>query len=120
MLGVLFSNIKMDKVELSESLKFDGVVLSKAIETTFGQRNTPLPTGIPNALTEQFTEDETKQKQWQSFLRKNRLDTSTSLKEIAEQIQKFLLPIIFNLLSGEEFNKIWSPEAGWTSQKTDY
>lgn len=98
---------------LSRDLEFDGMVLSKALETTFKQRNNPLPGDIPNALTERFTEDENKQKQWQAFLRKNRLDDSISLKDVVEQIRNFLLPLTSTLINGEVFTKLWSPETGW-------
>jgi hypothetical protein len=37
---------------LSRNLEFDGTILNKAIETTFKQRNTPLPTEVPNALSD--------------------------------------------------------------------
>jgi hypothetical protein len=98
---------------LSRNLEFDGAVLSRAVEITFKQRNTSLPSEVPNALTERFTEDGNKQKQWRAFLRKNRLDDSVGLKEIAEQIRHFLLPVASALVSGEEFAEVWSPEVGW-------
>lgn len=98
---------------LSKDLEFDGKVLSKAVKTTFKQRNTSIPAEIPNALTEGFTDDENKQKQWRAFLRKNRLDESISLGEAVEQIQNFLLPVSSALTDGEEFTKTWSPDTGW-------
>jgi len=98
---------------LSRSLEFDGDVLSKAIETTFRHRNTPLPEAVPNALTEKFTIDETKQKQWRAFLRKNRLEESMSLPETAKRIEEFLMPVVKSLTSGEGFPKSWKSSGGW-------
>lgn len=100
---------------LSQNLKFDGGVLSKAVETTFNRRNTPLPEAMPNALTEKFTGDETKQKQWQAFLRKNRLEESLSLREAAERIEEFLMPVVEALTSGENFTKNWLSSKGWNA-----
>lgn len=98
---------------LSKNLKFDGKILAEAISATFQRRHTSLPTQTPNALTERFTGDETKQKQWQAFLRKNRLDSSTNLTEVATQIEKFLMPVVSSLVSGNIFAKTWSIQEKW-------
>ena len=79
---------------LSRSVKFNSEMLTKAIEATFAQRNTPLPEMVPNALTKSFTANENKQKQWQGFLRKNRLEESMRLQEAAQLIKEFLMPLV--------------------------
>ncbi len=48
--------------------------LAQAITATFLRRGTDLPTGWPVGLTDSFAADASKQRQWQAFLRKNRLD----------------------------------------------
>jgi len=39
---------------------FDGVLLTQAIDATFGQRGTPLPIEAPLALTTAFSENQMK------------------------------------------------------------
>lgn len=79
---------------LSNSVDFDKAILGKAIRTTFERRRTALPVDIPIALTKAFTEEDTKKRQWQAFLRKNRLDTDLELKEAAKAISSLVLPLI--------------------------
>lgn len=79
---------------LSNSVDFDTAILGKAIRTTFERRRTALPVDIPIALTKAFTEEDTKKRQWQAFLRKNRLDTDLELKEAAKAISSLVLPLI--------------------------
>lgn len=100
---------------LSRTLEFDGAILTAAIETTFRLRRTSLPERLPNALTERFTGDENKRKQWRAFLRKNRLDDSIGLDETARQIEIFLMPVVYALNENESFTKQWSFVAGWNS-----
>lgn len=101
---------------LSRNLEFDGTILAAAVEATFRVRKTALPARTPNALTETFTNDHNKQRQWQAFIRKNRLDDSIDLKETAKQIENFLMPIVAALKSGENFPKAWSSSKGWRGQ----
>lgn len=100
---------------LSRNLEFDGAILAAAIETTFRMRQTSLPERLPNALSERFTDDENKRKQWRAFLRKNRLDDSMGLKETARQIEIFLMPVVYALNENESFTKQWSFASGWNS-----
>ena len=82
---------------LSTTLDVDYEVLAAAIHETFKRRHTALPSDTPAALTPAFTSDETKKRQWQAFLRKNRLDESLGLENVAEAINRFLLPLIINI-----------------------
>ena len=52
----------------------DDTLLAQAMAATFVRRDTSLPPGWPLGLTDQFAADAGKQRQWQAFLRKNRLD----------------------------------------------
>jgi hypothetical protein len=79
---------------LSTTLDLDNEVLAAAIRETFKRRHTALPSDTPTALTQAFTADETKKRQWQAFLRKNRLDESIGLDNVAEAISRFLLPLL--------------------------
>jgi hypothetical protein len=79
---------------LSKTANLDKAILESAIRPTFKRRLTGLPVDTPVALTSIFTEDETKKRQWQSFLRKNRLNLDLSLAEVAESISALVLPIV--------------------------
>jgi hypothetical protein len=60
---------------IAERFEVDVEVLAIAITATFERRKTAaLPAGMPLALSEVFAKDETKQRQWTAFLRRNRLD----------------------------------------------
>jgi len=99
---------------LSRNLEFDGQTLAEAFRVTFEERRTALPDRLPNALTDKFTFDATKQMQWQAFLRKNRLDTTTDLAAIAQQIENFLMPVVLTISEGKQFTKTWTAGAGWS------
>lgn len=81
---------------LLNNLELDKTTLTKAITETFQRRETEIPTETPVALTDKFTKDAEKQKQWQAFLRKNRLDETISLEKVAKEIEEFLLPILID------------------------
>ena len=99
---------------LSQNLEFDGTILAEALSTTFERRNTLLPVETPNALTERFIGDETKQRQWQAFLRKSRVEISMTLADVATQIENFLMPVISDLNDGKKTTKNWSAKTGWS------
>ena len=79
---------------LSQTVELNRDVLSNALRETFARRNTRLPNDTPTALTPIFTDDETKIKQWQAFLRKNRISGSVSLDKAASEITNLLMPLI--------------------------
>ncbi len=99
---------------LSQHLEFDGVVLSKAVQSTFEKRLTEIVGKIPTALTDRFANDDAHQKQWRAFLRKNELENGTpSFKEIQKRIIVFLMPIVNGLAQGDILSKQWSTGGGW-------
>jgi hypothetical protein len=56
----------------SHDFNFDRALLTDAIKSTFKRRRTDVPRDTPLALTEQFSRDSQKAKQWQAFLKKSR------------------------------------------------
>jgi hypothetical protein len=58
-LGLANSRMKdfYDLVILSRMFEFDGALLVRAMRATFDRRKTPLPSGLPIALTQAFTAD---------------------------------------------------------------
>ena len=51
----------------------DPVELHRAVQATFARRRLAIPEAIPVGLSDAFAQDVTKQKQWNAFLKKNRL-----------------------------------------------
>ncbi len=99
---------------LSQSFDFDGPTLFEAISRTFERRKTVLPDEVPSALTEQFSRDAAKMTQWKSFGKRLRARELPPLTEIAEQLEKFLWPVVQGVHRGE-FEKQWTPQNGWQS-----
>ena len=76
---------------LSRSYAFSGDRLARAIAATFARRKTPIPTDRPDALTEAFADDQSKQKQWASFV-DNLAVQPGPLDVVIEDLATFLLP----------------------------
>lgn len=55
---------------LLRDFNLDDAALANAIGATFTRRGTPLPSDVPPALTPAFSEDETKGRQWNAFIRR--------------------------------------------------
>lgn len=99
---------------LARKKQFDGPLLRQAIEATFKQRRTPLPSDIPVGLTAGFAMDKTKQTQWSAFLRKSRLETgATSLEEVVELIRSLLVPPTTAAAKREPFDQLWLAGGPW-------
>lgn len=79
---------------LAHRFEFDGPTLRKAIEATFARRQTNL-TQSPEAFTDAFANDPTKQAQWAGFLRRNGLTGITDqFSEVVAVIRKFIEPVL--------------------------
>lgn len=79
---------------LAHRFEFDGPTLRKAIEATFARRQTNLPQS-PEALSETFANDPTKQAQWAAFLRRNGLTGITNqFSEVVAVLRKFIEPVL--------------------------
>jgi hypothetical protein len=76
---------------LSQRFTF-GPELGRAIRATFARRATPVPEGLPLALTERFARDATKQTQWNAWVRKSRAPGAASLPEVVADLAAFLGP----------------------------
>jgi predicted nucleotidyltransferase component of viral defense system len=116
LLGI--SNTRMkdfyDLWYLSQNFTFQGSIIFQAIMATFDRRRTPIPTGIPLALTSEFADDETKQRQWLAFVRKGKLTSERLvLPETISLLQKFLMPPTTAIVEQVEFNLFWDVRLGW-------
>ena len=79
---------------LSQRFEFDGPTLRKAIDATFARRQTNLPP-LPEALTDAFANDPTKQVQWAAFLRRNGLTGLPGrFSEVVDVLRTFFEPVL--------------------------
>ena len=74
--GVENSRMKdfYDLKVLFEIFEFDKAVLRSAVRRTFERRQTPMPSGLPVALTDEFASNAKKIAQWKGFCRKSRIE----------------------------------------------
>lgn len=116
-LGIANSRMKdfYDLWKLSRDFAFDGLLLSEAIKKTFERRGTHLPTEkMPVAFTEEFYQDEIKQKQWKGFCEKNRRYIGDlSLREVCLVIAEFLMPVVQAIAQGKLLQEHWNPSGPW-------
>ena len=114
--GVFNSRMKdyYDVWFLCNEFQFEGANLKRAIESTFTRRKTKVPKEPPPSLKDDFFENSQKQDQWAGFLERNNLNSEDlSLREVVNELQKFLLPVFESINCGEAFEKRWIPEEGW-------
>ncbi len=116
MLGMANSRMKdfFDLWVLCDNFEFDGELLARAIQATFERRRTAIPRNIPAALTAEFHEDDSKQKQWKAFVAKGGL-TTPPLPDMIAELRTFLLPPSDASGSGESFQQKWIPPGPWQS-----
>jgi len=94
-LGIANSRMKdyFDLWVLHQHGEFDIEVLRQAIAATFARRGRLLPTSLPVGLSDEFSSDQSKQRQWQSFLKKNQLE-NMALADIVQSLRSWLLPLL--------------------------
>jgi predicted nucleotidyltransferase component of viral defense system len=89
---------------LAREFEFSGALLCEAIEATFQRRQTEIPLGVPPALTQEFSDDAQKRRQWQAFVKKSNLDHhGAELDQVTEELKKFLMPAVEALRASEPF-----------------
>ncbi len=123
-LGIANSRMKdfYDLWVMAHQFNFDGTTLSEAINNTFARRETPLPEQTPSGLSPEFHDDHHKRRQWNAFLRKGTLlstSTSQSLEQVCQHLEKFLMPPTMALINGRTFSKHWQPGGPWKIRTVD-
>jgi hypothetical protein len=114
-LGLLNSRMKdfYDIWFLSRKFDFKGETLVEAIEQTFEKRKTLL-TSDPTIFNPTFMKDDTKQVQWQGFIKKTKLaDTPASFEDIAAAIKVFLQPVLISMINRQTFRLFWAAPGPW-------
>ena len=99
---------------LARTLPFDGTMLSQAITATFARRQTTLPVDVPTGLTDRFAKDQTKQAQWNAFVRKGRIAIdSVTFEQVVEFLRTFLMPPTRAAARAEKFAAQWPVGGPW-------
>lgn len=113
-LGILNSRMKdfFDLWVLAKYSDFDGELLSRAIAATFKRRRTAFPEGIPIGLSDEFINDDQKNKQWLAFLRKNALDLML-LATVISDLREFLVPVLVAAAKSSGHDMAWRAGLGW-------
>lgn len=93
--------------------EIDGIILSQALKATFKRRKTTLPEGLPEGLGKAFSSNLVKQRQWMSFLKKNKPREKATLIEAVDEIQTFIMPVVKAIVNKKAFQMIWQPGKGW-------
>jgi predicted nucleotidyltransferase component of viral defense system len=115
-LGIANSRMKdfYDLWVISRDFEFEGALLSRAIKATFERRGTALPTEVPLALSDEFSEDPGKKTQWIAFLRRLRHEAGgTPLAKVTKALKEFLLPPVSAAERAEAFDRMWPPAGPW-------
>ncbi|MCB9111563.1 MAG: nucleotidyl transferase AbiEii/AbiGii toxin family protein [Anaerolineales bacterium] len=100
---------------LVRTFEFDTHNLQRAIKTTFGQRDTNLPTERPIGLTTTFGSNH--QTHWNGFLEKSKLETeeNNNFAKVIELLWEFIEPPLRNSVEEKRSNSRWYPKKGWKS-----
>ena len=116
-LGIINSRMKdyHDVMLISRRFEFSGETLARAFQATFERRNTPLPTGTPTGLSAEFGDDKEKQRQWNAYLSRMRIDDlPMSLTMMIMDLQKFVLPALGAAAGISPTPGRWNPASGWS------
>ncbi|MEK8025481.1 nucleotidyl transferase AbiEii/AbiGii toxin family protein [Pseudaquabacterium rugosum] len=111
MLGQANSRMKdfFDLAVIARRTELDGATLAAAIAATFARRQTALPAERPLALTREFSDDAAKQRQWQAFLNKSRIEAG-SLGDTVALLYDLLWPPTQVAAAGGQATSTWRPE----------
>lgn len=89
-LGLVNTRLKdyFDLAFILESERLDPDLLATAVERTFANRETPLPTALPDGLSVEF--GKAREVMWRAFLNRTRISENRSLSDIIELIRREL------------------------------
>jgi AraC-like DNA-binding protein len=119
-LGIINSRMKdyHDVILISRRFGFSSETLARAFRATFERRNTPLPSGTPTGLSEQFGDDDEKRRQWNAYVKRMGIDDlPMSLSAVISEIQKFVLPALGAAAGVAPLPGQWSPASGWSQRR---
>lgn len=98
---------------MSETFSFEGKSLQQAIETTFKNRDTDLPSERPASLSAEFAS--TNNTRWNNFLEKMNIPTTESadFANILERVWEFIDYPLQASLNQKQSPRSWIPHKGW-------
>lgn len=107
-----------DLWKLSQVFDFDGTLLTEAIKSTFKRRRTEVPGRLPLALTDEFSRDSQKARQWQGFLEKSGLEQDhRTLQAVAADLVKFLAAPLEAVRTSDSFTLMWPKAGPWHNDR---
>jgi hypothetical protein len=108
-LGLQNSRLKdfYDLYTIASSFTLMSNDLMKAINLTFGRREMVITNNQLFIFTNKFKLDDVKEKQWQLFLKKNRLVNELNFFEVMNRIESFLMPIYVGLEQNNSEARQW-------------
>jgi predicted nucleotidyltransferase component of viral defense system len=106
-LGMANSRMKdfYDIWMLITNFEFDGRVIQTAIERTFQNRSTELPTEKHIVFSDEFAEN--KRDQWSAFSKKVRDENAVAISQIIASMRDFFFPILHASQQGIVLKKKW-------------
>ena len=110
-IGVANTRLKdfYDLWHCAQTFAFRMPILRAAVHTTFAQRGTPLPTGVPGGLGDPFAA--AAQRQWRAFLTRDRMKAAPEdLAQVLDTLRTFLMPL---LDAAEPPDMTWPPGGPW-------
>jgi predicted nucleotidyltransferase component of viral defense system len=109
-----------DLLVLSRTFTFEGVNVRAAMAATFQRRGTTVPAGTPVGLSDMFAQDDSKKKQWKSFVRRSGLEKQVGeLREVLTELTAFVLPPLLAAATlTDKFDKRWHPGGPWENRSS--
>jgi hypothetical protein len=114
-LRAVFVDVLGDR-SIDDGVSFDvvglhaGPILTRALRATFVRRGTPLPIGLPLALTPEFADDRSKRAQWSAFLKKSGSRAAPSdFGEVVTVLAAFLEQPLAAALTAQAWLARWEP-----------
>jgi len=111
-LGIANSRLKdyYDLWFISRIFEFDRDSLFAAVQRTFERRNTPLPTGTPTGLTDQYAEQWNTR--WSAYLKREHMHAAPhQLHLLIADLREFLVPLTTK--SDAASHSHWKPGGPW-------
>ena len=103
---------------IARQFSFDGASLAAAVQATFNRRQTDIPKTVPTALSDEFSTDEHKIRQWNAFLARSQLEESPiELSRVIDELRIFLMPVVNSVVIAEDFNRSWEKGGPWAAKK---
>lgn len=99
---------------LSHQFAFQGEMLAEAIDQTFTKRGMSIKELNNQIFSGDYENNESKQKQWEAFIEKNRFPISPAkFKDAIAQIRLFISPIFEAKSQERHFQLIWHAPGPW-------